>query len=90
MGLGTIDRTLAALAKVRGAEHPAAAISRASWPDQRTVFGTLETLGSRVREAVLEAPAIVIVGDVVAHAVASPAPAIEVAKVLGAAATRAG
>src|SRR5207253_8754393 len=35
MGLNTIDRTLAALAKVRGADHPACAIARATWPDQR-------------------------------------------------------
>jgi uroporphyrin-III C-methyltransferase len=72
MGLGTIDRTLAALARVRGAELPAAAVSRATWEGERAVFGTLATLGDRVREAQLEAPAIVIVGEVVARAVASP------------------
>jgi uroporphyrin-III C-methyltransferase len=69
MGLGTIDRTMAALARVRGADLPAAAIARATWKDERVVFGTLGTLGDRVREAGLEAPAIVILGEVVARAV---------------------
>jgi uroporphyrin-III C-methyltransferase len=79
MGLGTLDRTLAALAAVRGAGHPAVAIARASWPEQRAVFGTLATLADLVREATLEAPAVVIVGDVVARAVASPEPVAELA-----------
>ncbi len=73
MGLGTLDRTLAALARARGADLPAAVVSRATWDDERTVMGTLGTLGARAREAQLEAPAIVIVGDVVARAVESPA-----------------
>jgi len=69
MGLGTIDRTMAALARVRGADLPAVAIARATWEDERVVFGTLGTLGDRVREAELPAPAIVILGEVVARAV---------------------
>jgi uroporphyrin-III C-methyltransferase len=73
MGLGTLDRTLAALARVRGVDLPAAVVSRATWADERTVIGTLGTLPSLAREAGLVAPAIVIVGEVVAHAVASPA-----------------
>jgi uroporphyrin-III C-methyltransferase len=72
MGLGTLDRTLAAIARVRGGDLPAALVSRATWPDERTVVGTLATLGERARAAELDAPAIVIVGEVVARAVASP------------------
>jgi uroporphyrin-III C-methyltransferase len=72
MGLGTIERTLAALAGVRGADHPAAVVSRATWPGQRTVTGTLGTLAAKVQAERLEAPAIVFVGDVVARAVESP------------------
>ena len=72
MGLGTLDRTLAALASVRGADLPAAVVSRATWADERTVVGTLGTLGALVREAKLEAPAIVLVGEVVGRAVESP------------------
>ncbi len=69
MGLGTLDRTMAAIARVRGANLPAVAIARATWEDERVVFGTLATLGDRVREAGLPAPAIVILGEVVARAV---------------------
>jgi uroporphyrin-III C-methyltransferase len=89
MGLGTIDRTLAAIARVRGEDEPAAAIARATWPDQREVFGTLATLADRVREARLEAPAIVVVGEVVTRAVASPEPAAALAPFVTPAAARA-
>jgi uroporphyrin-III C-methyltransferase len=73
MGLGTLERTLSALAAARGADVPAAAVSRASCEGERTVTGTLGTLAARVREAKLEAPTVVFVGEVVGRAVASPA-----------------
>jgi uroporphyrin-III C-methyltransferase len=73
MSLGTLDRTLAALAGARGSDLPAVAVAHATWSDQRVVFGTLATLADRVREAKLEAPAIVILGEAVARAVQSPA-----------------
>jgi uroporphyrin-III C-methyltransferase len=73
MGLGTIDRTLAAIAKVRGADVPACAVARATWADEQVVWGTLGTLADRARAAELPAPAIVIVGEVVGRAVESPA-----------------
>jgi uroporphyrin-III C-methyltransferase len=73
MGLGTLDRVLAALAAVRGVDVPACAVARATWADQQIVWGTLGTLGDRARRAELPAPAIVIVGEVVARAVESPA-----------------
>ncbi|MGO8998153.1 MAG: uroporphyrinogen-III C-methyltransferase [Polyangiaceae bacterium] len=85
MGLGSLDATLAALARARGADHPAAVVSRATWVDERTVMGTLRTLGDRVREAKLEAPAVVIVGEVVSHAVESPRESrvLELARAVG-------
>jgi len=73
MGLGTLDRTLAALAAVRGPDVPACAVARATWADEQIVRGTLATLGDRARRAALPAPAIVIDGEVVARAVESPA-----------------
>jgi uroporphyrin-III C-methyltransferase len=74
MGLGTLERTLAAMvANGRSPETPAAAISRATLPDQRVVKGTLRTLAALVAEASLAAPTLIIVGDVVARAVESPA-----------------
>ena len=75
MGLGRLEATLAALvAGGRPKETPAAIVSRASLPEARTVTGTLATLAERARAARIEPPAIVIVGDVVARAVATVAP----------------
>ena len=54
-------------------ETPAAVMSRATLPDARMVVGTLADIAPRVREANLEAPALLIVGEVVARRVTSPA-----------------
>jgi uroporphyrin-III C-methyltransferase / precorrin-2 dehydrogenase / sirohydrochlorin ferrochelatase len=73
MGLGRIEATCSALiAAGRAADTPAAAVSRATLPDQRVVVGTLADVADRVRAAKLEAPALLIVGQVVAHRVTSP------------------
>jgi uroporphyrin-III C-methyltransferase len=79
MGLGRIEATCAALiAAGRAADTPAAAVSRATLPDQRVVVGTLANVADRVRAARLEAPALLIVGQVVARRVISPAARSEV------------
>jgi uroporphyrin-III C-methyltransferase len=79
MGLGRIEATCAALiAAGRAAATPAAAVSRATLPDQRVVVGTLGNVAERVRAARLEAPALLIVGQVVARRVTSPAARPEV------------
>lgn len=73
MGLGRLEATCAALiAAGRSRETPAAVVSHATLPDQRTVTGTLADLAARVRAAGLEPPALLIVGEVVLHAVVSP------------------
>ena len=46
-------------------ETPAAVIQAATTPQQRTVLATLGTLAARVREENVEAPAMVIIGEVV-------------------------
>jgi uroporphyrin-III C-methyltransferase len=46
-------------------ELPIAVISRATWPDERMVVGTLGTIEGVAAEAVLPSPAILIVGEVV-------------------------
>jgi uroporphyrin-III C-methyltransferase len=46
-------------------EKPIAVISRATTPRQRTIDGTLATIIDRVADAKLEAPAVIVVGDVV-------------------------
>jgi siroheme synthase len=74
MGLGRVAQTCAALvAAGRSPRTPAAVIARATRPDQRVVEGTLADLAERVRQARLEAPALLVVGEVVARRVESPA-----------------
>lgn len=73
MGLGRLAETCAALvASGRDASTPAAVIARATRPDQKVVSGTLADIAERARAEQVEAPALFIVGEVVAHAVESP------------------
>ena len=74
MGLSRLEATCAAVvAAGRAGGTPAAVVSRATLPDQRVVTGTLDDIAARVRDAGLPAPALLIVGEVVARAVESPA-----------------
>lgn len=70
MGLARLEATLAAVvARGRAAETPAAVISHATLPTERIVIGTLADLAARVRAADLPAPALVVIGEAVAHRV---------------------
>jgi len=74
MGLGRLEETCAALvAGGRSPETPAAVMSKATMPDAQTIVGTIATLAGRVRDAKLEAPALLVVGEVVARRVESVA-----------------
>jgi uroporphyrin-III C-methyltransferase len=86
MGLGRLEETCAALlstdppagpeskhAPCRTAATPAAVVSRATLPEARVVIGTLGDIAARVRDAGIEAPALLIVGEVVARRVESVA-----------------
>jgi uroporphyrin-III C-methyltransferase len=76
MGLGRLEVTCDSLvAAGRAKETPAAVVSKATRPDERVVVGTLADIAARVRAEGLEAPALLFVGEVVAHRVASVAPA---------------
>jgi siroheme synthase len=78
MGLGRLEETCAALvAGGRSPETPAAVMSRATLPDARLVVGTLATIVARARESSLEAPALLVVGEVVTRRVESTALAEE-------------
>jgi len=73
MGLGKLSDRLAELMRAgRPASTPAVAVASATLPNERAVFGTIGTLADVVQAANLEAPALVIIGEVVARAVASP------------------
>ncbi|MGZ3420504.1 MAG: uroporphyrinogen-III C-methyltransferase [Polyangiales bacterium] len=68
MGLGRIAQTVASLiAAGREPSTPVAVIANATRRDQRTVVGTLETIAEDVARADLPAPALIVVGDVVAR-----------------------
>jgi len=61
------DNCAALIAHGRSAQTLACAIQWGSYPNQRVVEGTLATLPDLVREAGLGAPAITVIGDVVAY-----------------------
>lgn len=66
MGLGRLGAISANLRAAGMPEStPAAVISRATTPLQRTVAGTLADIEEAVAEAALAAPALIVVGDVV-------------------------
>ncbi len=50
----------------RPGEQPAAVIERGTFPAQREVVGTLETIAQIAEEAEIKAPAITVIGDVAA------------------------
>ncbi|MGH7285451.1 MAG: uroporphyrinogen-III C-methyltransferase [Polyangiaceae bacterium] len=75
MGLARLEGTLAAvIARGRSPETPAAVISHATLPTERVVQGTLSTLAPLVRAANLPAPALLVIGEAVAHRIALPKP----------------
>jgi len=47
-----------------GADCPAVVVFRASWPDERIVRGTLESIARAVQEFPIERTAIIFVGEV--------------------------
>jgi uroporphyrin-III C-methyltransferase / precorrin-2 dehydrogenase / sirohydrochlorin ferrochelatase len=67
MGVSHLDRIVAKLRDAGAStDRPAAIVERATLPEQRTVRGTLETIGAIAHEAKITAPALLIVGDVTA------------------------
>lgn len=65
MGLGHLDNILTQL-REHGvpAERAAAVIEQGTQPNQRVVTGTLADLAAKVRDARIESPALLIVGEV--------------------------
>jgi len=68
MGVKRLGENAAALiAGGRDPEEPAAAIERGTWPGQRTVVATLETIADAVERESVKAPALIVVGAVAAR-----------------------
>lgn len=66
MGLARLPDIVRSLLKHgKDPQTPAAVISRASWPTQRTVTATLTELPSAVAAAKLQAPSLIVIGECV-------------------------
>lgn len=66
MGLSVAERLAERIiASGRPASTPVAVIERATWAEQRTLYGTLDELGALVHREAVEGPALLIVGEVV-------------------------
>ncbi len=67
MGIGRLREISRRLVSAgRPPETPVACVRWGTRPEQQTVTGTLETIADRIEEAKLKAPAITVIGDVVA------------------------
>lgn len=68
MGVAQLQQIVIQLrAHGASARLPAALIERATLPEQRTVTGTLSDIAQRAQQMQVAAPALLIVGEVVAH-----------------------
>jgi uroporphyrin-III C-methyltransferase/precorrin-2 dehydrogenase/sirohydrochlorin ferrochelatase len=75
MGLGRLAHIADNLILAgRACDEPAAVVSRASWPDQRVVVGSLATIAAAAAE--LPSPAIAVVGPVARLAPGARAPVV--------------
>ncbi|HNY30399.1 MAG TPA: precorrin-4 C(11)-methyltransferase [Fibrobacteria bacterium] len=63
LSASSLESELRDIAKSRGEHGPAAAVWRASWPDQVVVRGTLGNLAAKVREAGFDRQILVVVGE---------------------------
>ncbi|GGH32902.1 precorrin-4 C11-methyltransferase [Cribrihabitans marinus] len=65
LSIGHLDRVIAELTPHYGPDCPVAVVYRASWPDERIVRATLETLGGAL-DAGISRTALILVGPVLA------------------------
>jgi precorrin-4/cobalt-precorrin-4 C11-methyltransferase len=64
LAIHALDRIVAELTPLYGADCPVAVVVRASWPDQRILRGTLGDIQAQVAAEPIERTALVIVGRV--------------------------
>jgi precorrin-4/cobalt-precorrin-4 C11-methyltransferase len=62
LAIHAIDRVVADLSPLYGADCPVAIVFRASWPDERIVTGTLATIEEQLKADPIERTAIIFVG----------------------------
>lgn len=62
LAIHAIDRVVAELSPLYGTDCPVAIVFRASWPDERVLTGTLETIEAQLAADPMERTAIIFVG----------------------------
>lgn len=66
LSIHALDRVVAELTPVLGGDCPVAVVFRASWPDERIVWGVLDDIAARFAESPVERSALVLVGRALA------------------------
>lgn len=64
LSIHAIDRVVATLVPHYGADCAVAVVYRASWPDQRIIRATLDTIADEIAKAPMERTALILVGKV--------------------------
>lgn len=62
LAIHALDRIVAELTPVYGADCPVAVVARATWPEERVITGTLETIEAMVADDPIDRTGIVFVG----------------------------
>ena len=62
LAIHALDRVVAELLPLYGAECPVAIVARASWPDERILRGTLANIKEQVAQNPIERTAVIFVG----------------------------
>jgi uroporphyrin-III C-methyltransferase / precorrin-2 dehydrogenase / sirohydrochlorin ferrochelatase len=73
MGVKTLESlTLRLLANGMDPSTPALLVERATWPDERRIFGTIENLAAKVAAAEPSGPCVILIGEAFADAISLP------------------
>jgi len=67
LSIHVVDKVVEELTPFYGADCPAAVIARASWPDERVIWGTLATIAADVHASGIDRTALILVGRVLGH-----------------------
>jgi len=67
LSIHALDRVVAELSPILGADCPVAVVYRASWADEKIIRATLETIENLVDSKEIERTALIIVGKVLAE-----------------------
>jgi precorrin-4/cobalt-precorrin-4 C11-methyltransferase len=64
LSIHAIDKVVAALIPHYGAECPVAVVYRASWPEERVIRATLDTIAAEIAKNPIDRTALILVGKV--------------------------